>query len=175
VPKWLASSRNPFSGFSHQGLERDDEMVAYHPFEVKWTKISSAKLDFYLNLVDYFFDDDDLHFRCVLIDKNLLNHGNFGQTHDDWYYKMLFTMLEPITGTAGNTSSLLPLIARIGNTPKRGSERNETGAKTADAALFRERRRYSFHTWWMSLPRYRPYLTKVNKKTQNCGKTVANL
>ncbi len=31
-------------------------------FEIKWTKVSQAKLSFYLALIDYFFDDDDLHF-----------------------------------------------------------------------------------------------------------------
>ncbi len=29
-------------------------------------------------------------------DKNLLNHARFNQSHDDWYYKMYFTMLRPI-------------------------------------------------------------------------------
>jgi len=66
-------------------------------FEAKWTKISQAKLQFYLDLVDYFFDNDDLHFRGVLIpDKSILNHHAFEQTHDSWYYKMLFVMIEPI-------------------------------------------------------------------------------
>jgi len=66
-------------------------------FEIKWTKVSPAKKDFYLDLVDYFFDDDDLHFRGLLIpDKTKLDHQAFGQTHDSWYYKMCFRMLEPI-------------------------------------------------------------------------------
>jgi hypothetical protein len=66
-------------------------------FEAKWIKVSQAKLQFYLDLVDYFFDNDDLHFRGVLIpDKSILNHHAFEQTHDSWYYKMMFVMLEPI-------------------------------------------------------------------------------
>ena len=65
-------------------------------FEVKWTKVSEAKLDLYLDWIDYFFDDDDLHFRGVVIDKTILDHAVRGQTHDDWYYKMMFTLLEPI-------------------------------------------------------------------------------
>ena len=31
-------------------------------FEVKWTKVSPAKRDFYIDLINYFFDDNDLHF-----------------------------------------------------------------------------------------------------------------
>lgn len=66
-------------------------------FEIKWTKVSASKMDLYVDLVDYFFDDDDLHFRGVLIpDKSILTHKDFEQSHDCWYYKMLFVMLEPI-------------------------------------------------------------------------------
>lgn len=66
-------------------------------FEIKWTKVSPSKLAFYLDVIDYFFDDDDLHFRGVVApDKNILEHGKFGQSHDDWYYKMYFVMLKAI-------------------------------------------------------------------------------
>ena len=67
-------------------------------FEVKWTKVSPAKTRFYLDLVDYFFDDDDLHFRALIVpDKSLIRHDAFlGQNHDDWYYKMYFDMLKVI-------------------------------------------------------------------------------
>ena len=65
--------------------------------EIKWTKVSPAKQQFYLDILDYFFDDDDLHFRALIIpDKSKLNHQNFLQTHDDWYYKMYFSMLKII-------------------------------------------------------------------------------
>lgn len=67
-------------------------------FEAKWTKISPAKTQFYLDLVDYFFDDDDLHFRSLIVpDKSKLRHDAFpGQDHDGWYYKMYFDMLKVI-------------------------------------------------------------------------------
>ena len=66
-------------------------------FEVKWTKVSHSAVAFYLDYVDYFFDDDDLHFRALVIpDKALLRHEDFGQDHDTWYYKMYFDMLKVI-------------------------------------------------------------------------------
>jgi hypothetical protein len=67
-------------------------------FEVKWTKVSGSGQALYLDLVDYFFDDDDLHFRALLVpDKSLLRHDAFpGQDHDEWYYKMYFDMLKVI-------------------------------------------------------------------------------
>ena len=66
-------------------------------FEVKWTKVSPAKVDFYLDLVEYFFRKDSLGFRAVVIpDKSKLRHEAFDQTHDDWYYKMYFRLLKVI-------------------------------------------------------------------------------
>jgi len=66
-------------------------------FEIKWTKVSPAAIRFYLDVVDYFFDDDDLHFRALVVpDKTLLRHEDFGQSHDEWYYKMYFDMLKVI-------------------------------------------------------------------------------
>lgn len=66
--------------------------------EVKWVKASPAKIQLYIDLLDYFFDDDDLRFRGVIIpDKSQLNHQAFeGQDHDTWYYKMYFTMLKTL-------------------------------------------------------------------------------
>lgn len=69
-------------------------------FEIKWNKISTARVDFYLALVDFFFDNPDLHFRAFIIpNKGELRHEDFGQTHDEFYYKCYFrllkTLLEP--------------------------------------------------------------------------------
>ena len=66
-------------------------------FEVKWTKVSPAKTEFYRDVVDYFFDCDDLHFRALIVpDKSVLDHDAHVQTHDGWYYKMYFDMLKVI-------------------------------------------------------------------------------
>ncbi|MBN1189477.1 MAG: DUF3800 domain-containing protein [Dehalococcoidales bacterium] len=68
-----------------------------HTFETKWTKVSPAKQDFYLDLVDDFFNDENLHFRALVIpDKSKLRHELYGQDHDTWYYKMYFDMLKVI-------------------------------------------------------------------------------
>lgn len=65
--------------------------------EVKWTKVAPVKLQLYIDLVNYFFDDDDLHFRALIVpDKTRLDHSRFNQTHDEWYYKMYFEMLKAI-------------------------------------------------------------------------------
>lgn len=64
--------------------------------EIKWTKISELKVEMYQEIVDYFFDDDDISFRCVIADKTQLNHEYYNQTHEDWYYKMYFNLLKVI-------------------------------------------------------------------------------
>lgn len=66
-------------------------------FEIKWNKVSKARTDFYLELINYFFDDDDLHFRGLVVpDKSLLNHDFFKQDHNTFYYKMYFDLLKVI-------------------------------------------------------------------------------
>lgn len=65
-------------------------------YEIKWNRISPAKVDFYSDLIDFFFDDDDLHFRALVVDKSQINKVENGQTHDEFYYKMYFTLLKEI-------------------------------------------------------------------------------
>lgn len=65
--------------------------------EVKWTKVGPVKKQLYIDLVNYFFDDDDLNFRVLIVpDKTILNHEKYNQTHDTWYYKMYFEMLKAV-------------------------------------------------------------------------------
>ena len=66
-------------------------------FEIKWTKVSKSKLDFYKECIGYFFDCKSLFFRAIIIDKNKLDHKKFNQTHDDFYYKMYWQMLKWFT------------------------------------------------------------------------------
>jgi hypothetical protein len=86
-------------GKSREISERIREIKAKHQlnplFEIKWTKVSPAKVDFYLDLVNYFFDESSLHFRALIVpDKTQLRHLEFNQDHNTWYYKMYFDMLK---------------------------------------------------------------------------------
>ncbi len=65
-------------------------------FEIKWTKVNDKKSSFYLDIVNYFFQNEDLHFRVVVADKTELDHDDFSQTHDEWYYKMYFLLIQYI-------------------------------------------------------------------------------
>jgi hypothetical protein len=66
-------------------------------FEAKWTKVSDSKADYYCELVKYFFESPDLHFRGVVVpDKGILDHSAFAQDHNTWYYKMFYVLLNVI-------------------------------------------------------------------------------
>lgn len=70
--------------------------------EIKWTKVSPSRLNFFLDVIDYFFAEQLLRFRSVVIDKNQLNHDEHTQTHDDFYYKMYFLLLSRILQPKNN-------------------------------------------------------------------------
>jgi hypothetical protein len=53
-------------------------------------KVSEQKIEFYHELLDYFFYDNELKFRGVIAQKKGLDHEQYEQDHDDWYYKMFF-------------------------------------------------------------------------------------
>lgn len=66
-------------------------------YELKWNKISLAKINYFKEVVDYFFADDDLNFRVLVVpDKSKLDYEKFNHTHDTFYYKMYFSMLKVI-------------------------------------------------------------------------------
>lgn len=72
--------------------------------ELKWTKVSNSKQDFYLELVNYFFKNQFLHFRGLVVkDKAGLNHEHFNKgDHDTFYYKMYFSLLNKILDPTRN-------------------------------------------------------------------------
>jgi hypothetical protein len=79
-------------------------------FELKWNKISPAKVEFYAEVINYFFDNENLHFRALVIpDKKQLDHKSFDQSHDDFYYKMYFTLLQVILKPNSNYNIFLDI------------------------------------------------------------------
>jgi hypothetical protein len=61
-------------------------------YETKWSGLSKSAYPLYNDLIEYFFATD-LQFRAIVIDKDKLKHDEFGQNHDDFYYKMYFQLL----------------------------------------------------------------------------------
>ena len=67
-------------------------------FEIKWTKVSESKIEFYLELLDYFWKNQELLYRgLVASGKHSLNHDKYNDgDYDLWYYKMYYRMLDPV-------------------------------------------------------------------------------
>lgn len=71
-------------------------------FEVKWTKVTPKNIKFYLDILNYFQDTDQLGIRILVADKTNLNHAKHKQTHDIWYYKMYYQLLTKIIRSESN-------------------------------------------------------------------------
>ncbi len=67
-------------------IKRKHKLSDY--FEIKWTKVSPAKLDFYKEIVDLFLSEKDLHVKSLVSKKNL------SSPQDDWYYNEYFELLK---------------------------------------------------------------------------------
>lgn len=66
-------------------------------YELKWNKVSKSKLEYYKDVINYFFDNDELHFRTLIVaNKAKIEYEKFNHTHDTFYYKMYFGMLKAI-------------------------------------------------------------------------------
>ena len=66
--------------------------------ELKWTKVSASRREFYLELLDRFLEDHSLRFRALVVtEKERLDHDYFNQgSHDTFYYKMYFYLLRQV-------------------------------------------------------------------------------
>ena len=77
--------------------------------EIKWQSISKYKLDFYLELIDYFFDNEDLTFRAVIIDKKQVKLYD-NQKFIEFYYKMYFYVLSWLIEPRGKNNIYLDKV-----------------------------------------------------------------
>lgn len=62
--------------------------------EIKWRKVSPARLGFYEDLVDLFFSyGSDLRFRCIAIDCTRMNLALHGNDAELGFYKFYYQLL----------------------------------------------------------------------------------
>lgn len=63
--------------------------------EFKWQKVSPSKSEFYLRLVDFFFDQGDrMRFRCIAVDRNKINLLHYHENDQELgFYKFYYQML----------------------------------------------------------------------------------
>lgn len=64
--------------------------------EMKWSKLSPKNVKAYKELIEYFIDKPNLCFRTIIINKDKINHKKHKSTHEDFYYKMYYCLLDNI-------------------------------------------------------------------------------
>lgn len=74
--------------------ERINDIKKKHHYygEIKWSNVANSQKQFYMDLVDYFFDTD-LRYRAVVIDKKSIDNDKQNQDYDTFYYKMYYYLL----------------------------------------------------------------------------------
>ena len=77
--------------------------------ELKWNKIDKKTEKLYLDIINYFFNNDDLKFRVIVIDKTKLDHEKYNQTENEFYHKTYYEMLNYII-IPGNSYNIYPDI-----------------------------------------------------------------
>lgn len=62
--------------------------------ELKWGTVSTNKMQFYLSLIDLFFEVNEFAFRAVVIDSTVVDNTSFnGNDHELGYYKFYYQLL----------------------------------------------------------------------------------
>ena len=62
--------------------------------EIKWVKVSKNKIEMYKDLIDLFFEYDNVFFRAVVAeDKDKLQFGKNFPCYNDLYYRMYYLLL----------------------------------------------------------------------------------
>jgi len=74
--------------------EQIEDIKRRHHFyaEIKWSKVSKSQVEFYNDLIDFFFGSD-IQFRAVVIPKDRIRPDDFGQSYDDFYYRMYYQLI----------------------------------------------------------------------------------
>ncbi len=74
--------------------------------EIKWSKVSSLKLESYLKLVDAFFEEDSACFRSIIVDQSKVDYGRHNGDVELGFYKFYYEMIEKWI-TNGNSYTIL--------------------------------------------------------------------
>lgn len=113
---WLPRDERDATSRSFRDLSREVGLCG----ELKWRKVSRARLDAYRRLADFFFDHRELRFRTIVVEQATVTMERHGMDRELAFYKFYYEMLEKWL-LAG--SEYLILIDRKTN---RGADRYRT-------------------------------------------------
>lgn len=85
-------------------------------YELKWSKVSTLKRSAYLELINYFFDCEDLKFRAIVArNKDKLNFEKYSGDYDTWYYKMYYLMLNRLFNSENQYNIYIDIKDTVSN------------------------------------------------------------
>lgn len=61
--------------------------------ELKWSRLSKSRRNYYLEVVNLFFDSDYINYRAVVIPKDKLSYESYTDAGDDFYYRMIYILI----------------------------------------------------------------------------------
>lgn len=64
--------------------------------EIKWTKVSQGKLDYYKELIQLFLNLEQVNYRAVIIDKGKIDYEAHSKTRESFYYTMQYLLVRNI-------------------------------------------------------------------------------
>ncbi len=102
-PKYKVKKVNEYIEHLKENYNLSDKI------ELKWNKIDKKTEKLYLDIINYFFNNDDLKFRVNVVDKTKLDHEKYNQTENDFYHKAYYDMLKYII-IPGNSYNIYPDI-----------------------------------------------------------------
>lgn len=86
--------RSSYRKIKKKILELKDRHHINRFIETKWSKLSSSAYLYYKDLIEYFFSPySDMAFNSIVVDKRYLKHEEFNQTHNEFYYKIMYYMI----------------------------------------------------------------------------------
>ena len=62
--------------------------------EFKWSSVSPSKQDFYVDVIDYFFSNPKIRFRCIVVDSYKIDMGRFHDSDSELgFYKFYYQLI----------------------------------------------------------------------------------
>ena len=80
----------------------------YFRGEMKWSALSKSQYPFYNEIIEYFFATD-LQFRAIVINKSQIRNQDFNQSHNDFYDKMYYQLLNKKISPVNNYNIYLDI------------------------------------------------------------------
>lgn len=91
---WLDNTQLPIIVDSVRTIKKKHGIAPRR--EIKWTKVSNSKLEYYKDLLRLFAELDRVNYRTIVINKKKIDYEAYGKTQDEFYYTMQYLLVRNI-------------------------------------------------------------------------------